>query len=132
MTEKQSVIKRWLEKARRDLRGAKILMGAEDAPTDIICFHCQQCAEKSLKAFLVAANHDFPKTHDLLKLLKWCRQYEDGFTALRDRMQALTGYAVEIRYVDEAWFDVSSEDAEDAIVYAEDALALVTAVLGKP
>jgi len=35
---------------------------------DVAAFHCQQAAEKLLKGFLVRANIDFGKTHDLEKL----------------------------------------------------------------
>jgi HEPN domain-containing protein len=36
--------------------------------TEISVFHCQQCAEKALKAYLVAHELDPPKIHDLLIL----------------------------------------------------------------
>lgn len=32
---------------------------------DGVCFHAQQCIEKYLKAKLVEADIDFPKTHNL-------------------------------------------------------------------
>jgi HEPN domain-containing protein len=37
-----------------------------------VCFHAQQCAEKYLKAVLVAQGQSFPKTHDLLMLHNLC------------------------------------------------------------
>jgi HEPN domain-containing protein len=37
---------------------------------DAICFHCQQCVEKYLKARMVEAGLTPPHTHDLDKLLK--------------------------------------------------------------
>ena len=41
----------------------------DDCPTDTVCFHAQQCAEKYLKAFLVMECIDFPKTHDIKELI---------------------------------------------------------------
>jgi HEPN domain-containing protein len=32
------------------------------------CFHCQQCAEKLLKAALLAEGVDIPKIHELIVL----------------------------------------------------------------
>ncbi len=46
-------VKDWLRKAKHDIRAAEHLLTIADPPTDVICFHSQQCAEKCLKAFLV-------------------------------------------------------------------------------
>lgn len=39
-------VKRWLMKADNDLKVSKNEIQIEEAPTDIICFHCQQAVEK--------------------------------------------------------------------------------------
>jgi HEPN domain-containing protein len=39
---KETVVLRWLKKAENDLKVVEYLLDVEDAPTDIICFHCQQ------------------------------------------------------------------------------------------
>jgi hypothetical protein len=49
---------------------------------DAACFHCQQCAEKYLKARLVEAGIAFAKTHDLLSLLSLVLPVEPGWLAL--------------------------------------------------
>jgi HEPN domain-containing protein len=68
--EIQMEVTRWVEKAEHDLRNAEYVSGlTEDCPTDTVCFHCQQCAEKYLKALLVWRNVAFPRTHDLVVLL---------------------------------------------------------------
>jgi HEPN domain-containing protein/predicted nucleotidyltransferase len=59
---------RWLEMARRDLRGGRILLAADPTEPALACFHAQQAAEKSLKAALVAEGIDPPRSHDLTKL----------------------------------------------------------------
>jgi len=44
-------IRRWVEKAENDLRnGEYVLTLEEECPTDTVCFHAHQCAEKYLKA----------------------------------------------------------------------------------
>lgn len=61
---------RWVDKAEHDLLAAEHTMELADRGlTDIVCFHCQQCAEKYLKALLVSLGVHFPKTHDLRLLL---------------------------------------------------------------
>lgn len=48
------VAQEWARKAEGDLRAAAYLLEPRPAqPTDAVCFHAQQCAEKYLKALLV-------------------------------------------------------------------------------
>lgn len=56
---------RWVDKAEHDFIAAGYLFEAGEGLTDIVCFHCQQCAEKYLKSILVLRGVPFPKTHDL-------------------------------------------------------------------
>ena len=61
---------RWTEKAEHDFLAAEhSLELAEQGLTDIVCYHCQQCAEKYLKALLLYRGVAFPRTHDLRLLL---------------------------------------------------------------
>ena len=63
------VLAEWLGKASKDLAVAERL-SLDDVPfCDAITFHCQQAAEKYLKALLVFNDIEFPKTHDLEILL---------------------------------------------------------------
>jgi HEPN domain-containing protein len=59
----------WMSKADGDARAIEILMRDPDPPWDIVAFHAQQLAEKSLKALLAAIAVPFPRTHDLSVLL---------------------------------------------------------------
>ena len=40
-------VKKWIHKAENDLKIARDEIHAEDPATDAICFHAQQCVEKS-------------------------------------------------------------------------------------
>ena len=52
--EPRAAVRLWVEKAEHDLRNAEyVLTLAERRPFDTVCFHCQQCAEKYLKALLI-------------------------------------------------------------------------------
>jgi HEPN domain-containing protein len=44
----------WLAKARNDLEAARLLIHDEKRLLDIAAYHCQQAAEKALKAWLIA------------------------------------------------------------------------------
>ncbi|MEW6107540.1 MAG: HEPN domain-containing protein, partial [Bacillota bacterium] len=43
---------------------------ASEGPYDTACFHCQQAAEKHLKAFLAYHERPIPHTHDLEELAR--------------------------------------------------------------
>jgi HEPN domain-containing protein len=47
-------VKQWLLKANEDLLVVEKLTEYEIIATSSACFHCQQAAEKFLKAFLIA------------------------------------------------------------------------------
>ena len=59
---------RWLAFAHEDLRMAELAMG--ERIYNQVCFHSQQCAEKSLKALLVLQAQSLPRTHKLVDLVE--------------------------------------------------------------
>jgi len=68
--ELRSILCAWVRKAEHDLEAAAVVLKTgRKAPTDTICFHVQQCAEKYLKALLVLHGIPFPKTHDISELV---------------------------------------------------------------
>jgi HEPN domain-containing protein len=95
------LVRAWLAKAASDLKSAGILGAAEEAPLDTAVYHCQQAAEKALKAFLVFKEKSPEKTHDLRKLTLEAAEQEPRFNALLDMAAALTPYAWEFRYPDD-------------------------------
>ena len=107
----------WLAKAATDLMVCERLLieGAEFF--EAVAFHAQQAAEKSLKALLVARQVEFPKTHDIERLLE--------LVALDDRPLAealidapeLTPYGVEYRYPGE-YAPISAETANACVSFA--------------
>lgn len=92
---------RWVRKAEADLEGASDLARPARRYYDLICFHCQQSAEKYLKAFLIECGVPFPKTHRLEDLLLLVLPHDASLRKLRRTLVALTRYAVDYRYPDE-------------------------------
>ena len=65
-----TVVREWVLKAEEDLRAAAHLLRlGQECPTAAVGFHAQQCIEKYLKALLVLQGLEFPKTHDIEKLI---------------------------------------------------------------
>jgi len=89
----------WVDKAEGDFHTASREARVRKSPNyDAVCFHCQQCAEKYLKAYLQEQDQRFPPVHDLIELLEVCLPYDGTFESQRDLLKDLTKYAVEFRY----------------------------------
>ena len=92
----------WLKKAESDFANAELCISNTTA-LDTACFHCQQAAEKSLKAWLIAHDIPFEKIHELKDLIALCTPLEAGFNQLLTDADALTPYAVKERYAADFW-----------------------------
>lgn len=93
-----AVVREWLAKAENDLLTAShTLKLGRQCPTDTVCFHAQQCAEKCLKALLVLRGIDFPKTHDLEALAARLRNGPKPALS-PDELARLKRYATVTRY----------------------------------
>ena len=89
----------WVDKAEGDFHTASREARVRKAPNyDAVCFHCQQCAEKYLKAYLQEQGQRFPPVHHLIELLELCLPYDGTFELQRDLLKVLTKYAVEFHY----------------------------------
>jgi HEPN domain-containing protein len=84
MPDKTKWVNEWKQKAENDLRTAEIVLSSQDSPTDTICFHAQQCAEKYLKSYLTSKNITIEKTHDLTRINNICIGIDPDFEELSD------------------------------------------------
>jgi HEPN domain-containing protein len=88
----------WVRKAEADFAATQQLADAVPPVNDPLCFHCQQTAEKYLKALLHEQGIAIPKTHDLDVLLNLLLPHQPAMASLRRMLNILTQYAVEYRY----------------------------------
>ena len=93
-----TLVRQWIVKADLDYRTAERLLQDEDPIRESIAFHCQQAAEKFMKAFLVANQVAFPKTHSIGRLLDLVTTIDPELTAALESAESLTPFGVEIRY----------------------------------
>ena len=121
MDKKLEYARRWFDKAKSDLLNADNNLIADKVPYDTVCFHCQQAAEKILKAYLVAKGMQPRFTHDLLLLLEGTLFCCADAESLRDDLALLMPYAVEVRYPDDL-FVPTHEEAIEARQAAEHVL----------
>ena len=112
-----AITEEWAFKAEEDFDSADLLMHGREAPiTATACFHCQQCAEKYLKAFLVENEIDFLRRHELIPLLDLCANVDKDFMVLLKDLRRLDSFAVSSRY---PGVQIKSETAEEALIATE-------------
>lgn len=88
----------WVQKAEDDFVMAKQIGRSKKLLHDGVCFHCQQCAEKYLKALLDDLALVIPRTHNLDDLLGLLTTHHPKLRALRRGLIYLTDFAVDYRY----------------------------------
>ena len=109
----------WLLKAADDLRGAEIDLAAVSPLTGDAAFHCQQAAEKTLKALLAWHDVPFRKTHDLAEIGQQCTTLDASLEALCRRAERLTTFAWIFRYPGDLE-DPPVEEVAEALALARD------------
>jgi HEPN domain-containing protein len=118
---KRHEVATWMEKARNDLGAAEHLLDREPPFAGVAVYHCQQAAEKALKAFLIEKDTAFSKTHDLAQLVAECASLDPDFATLAEAAAVLTPYATAFRY--------PTGQREPTRDETEHALALATSVV---
>jgi len=125
---RRELVGQWIKKAEADLSAAHNLLSHQPLFFYIVAFHCQQAAEKYLKAFLTWSQVEFPKTHDLDELLDLLEKAAPPVALALRPSALLSAYAVEARYPSELP-DPTREEAERALYMAEDVRDRVLAAL---
>jgi len=108
---------KWRKLADMDLKTAEYLKDMKPLPVEIICYHCQQSAEKYLKGYLVFCGMVPPRMHDLDELCKLCSKYSNTFNNIADQCSDLTAYGIQPRYPTELTLD--EEDMQQALKSAK-------------
>ena len=125
---KCELIRAWLVKARSDLGTARKLAAGPERFPDTAVYHCQQAAEKAIKAFLVFHDHRSPKSHDIRLLIQESTPFDPALTELEDAGDVLTPLATAYRYPGEI-LQPDWEEVEQALVRAAEIFEFILARL---
>lgn len=90
----KTIVKEWMDLARLDLLAAERLCEDHNL-SSIVCFHAQQCVEKSLKGILESKGVIPPKVHDLVRLYG---MIEDDLDLEEDLLARLNEVYIDSRY----------------------------------
>ena len=111
------IVKEWLEIAYEDYDIARYLYDNKfPKPLEIICYHCQQSVEKSLKGYICANDIDVSQTHDLSLLCRQCSSIDESFSVFDKNCGALKVYVTRTRYPNR--IEIDDYSAEKALQQA--------------
>jgi HEPN domain-containing protein len=106
----------WFEFADMDLASAEYLCGMRPQPLEIICYHCQQSAEKYLKGYLIYKGIiEPPKIHNLDDLCELCFDYDGHFQEIKGACNILSAYGIKPRYPN--GIEILESDMQKALEY---------------
>ena len=113
MDKRKLLVDEWITGAEHDLGMAELAIANKPEYKDLICFHCQQSAEKYLKAYLIRLDINFKKSHSLIYLLDLLAVGENVPDSLYGTAEILEDYSVEIRYPGNG-IELNQEDIHEA------------------
>jgi HEPN domain-containing protein len=121
------IVSQWMQIAYEDYDSALYLFEHKHPkPLEIICYHCQQSAEKALKAYLCSRGADVPKVHEVGLLCRRCKELDEEFSAFLTHCEELEIFATQTRYPNR--MEIEEHNANRAL---KQALALYNFVLEK-
>jgi HEPN domain-containing protein len=127
----ESLLREWIEKAEADLEAAERL--ASDVASsarlrEVVGFHCQQTVEKYLKVLLTFYQVEFPKTHEIKRLLALVSRANSEAADALSGAKWLGPFGVDVRYPGDA-AEMLPGDEVRAIEIARLAKAVVRQIL---
>jgi HEPN domain-containing protein len=126
-----SLLREWIEKAEADLEAAERLtpdVASSARLREIVAFHCQQTVEKYLKVLLTFYQVEFPKTHEIKRLLALVNRANPEAADALSGAKWLGPFGVDIRYPGDA-AEMLPGDEVRAIEIARLAKAVVRRIL---
>jgi HEPN domain-containing protein len=104
-------LKNWLIKADNDIKiiEHELMLPESERVNDAVCFHCQQAAEKYLKALLIFDESEVPKTHNIEYIQSLLKERHPDISEIEVRDLSLFG--VDIRYPDN-FYQPTNEEVE--------------------
>ena len=96
--DKMDEVRTWITYSDNDAEAVRQLSSFHPPQIEIICYLCQQSAEKILKSFLVYSDIKPIKTHDLELLRDECEKIDEQFTEITSECARLNDYSSQPRY----------------------------------
>jgi HEPN domain-containing protein len=117
----------WVKKAEEDHQAAKQARRSSNPLHNVVCFHCQQCAEKYLKGLMEELGLPVPKTHFLDPLAKALAPHYPSVRSVRRGLLFLSLFSVDFRY---PGYNARKRQAVAALRWADRVRTIARALLG--
>ena len=114
--EREAIVRSWCRKAASDLAYAELGLSSGETFRAGAVYHCQQAAEKAIKALLCLSGITPPRNHDLVRLIELLLPSIDMQEFLKEA-EFLTPMATEFRYPGECE-EPTEIDANMSLKYA--------------
>ena len=111
--KKEIVVKEWMDFAKEDLDTAGLILNGDYLYNRSICYHCQQAAEKYLKAYILFSDLPIIKTHNIALLCEQIQDIDKDILQIYDTASELTQYITAARYPDD-FEKLCDEDSREA------------------
>jgi HEPN domain-containing protein/predicted nucleotidyltransferase len=122
------LVHEWVEKAEGDYVTAQVLARQKKKfSADNLCWACQQCVEKYLKAFLTRHRVEFERIHKLDELHALCMSADPDFRLIKSELDKADICQPKIRYPGSS---VTAEQAREAFAAAKPIRKFIRAKLG--
>lgn len=122
------VVKEWVAKAEGDYLGAQSwARRSKNFRPEKLCWDCEQCVEKYLKAFLTRHRIKFERNHNFDQLYGKCFAVDSDFRLIRPFLDAVAPCKPQIRYPGHG---VTEEQARAAFAATKPLRKFVRAKLG--
>lgn len=116
--QKLDFTKEWIHEGNNDLGLAEFVIENNGKYYDLVCFHCQQSAEKYLKAYIIYLNLYYRKVHNLTYLLDVIKRKREIPEKLIVQAEMLEEYTIDSRYPDH-WHDPTLKETKECIEAAK-------------
>lgn len=114
----------WLYCACADLMAAEMLI-KDKRLYNVAAFHCQQCIEKALKAYLLFRNRRLFDGHNLTWLCKQAALTDGSFTVWLEKSTLLNRFYIETRYPADIMLEIGGEEITEILGAASEMLDFI-------
>ena len=108
----------WLEMAARDLLAARLLIEQKQC-LEVAGFHCQQCIEKVIKAYIIHHTNLLVDGHNLTWLCRQASKYHIAFREWLNKSAEMNRLYIETRYPSDVELTLSPAEAQELYSTAE-------------
>ncbi len=115
----------WMYAAYDDYRAVELLR-TDVTLHNMTAFHCQQCAEKALKGYILCRDNELVDGHNLTWLCKRAVRIDERFVQWLDESAVLNKYYIETRYPTDIPTEITDEEAEHIVEMTHQLFAYVT------